>query len=294
MSTSKKSLQNSLEIKYLHAETQDGLKILNGINLTIKSGEIHAIMGPNGSGKSTLCKVLMGHPKYKITKGKILFNDKEITELEPDERAHLGLFLGFQHPLEITGVTLSNFLRHAKNACIKANNKDAKTVDPGDFLKTMKKKAQDLKMDEKFVSRSVNEGSSGGERKRAEIVQMAVIEPKIALLDEIDSGLDIDALKIVAEEINNAHQKNNSGILLITHYQRILNYIKPNFVHIMHAGKIIQSGTSKLAEELEEKGYENFRPKAEIAQNTISFPARSHAGTKNKVKPLPKALTTNF
>lgn len=255
-----------LEIIDLHAETEDGLKILNGINLIIKSGEIHAIMGPNGSGKSTLCKVLMGHPKYEITKGKVLFNNQDITELEPDQRAHLGLFLGFQHPLEITGVTLSNFLRHAKNATIKANDKDAEIVSPSDFIKAMKEKSQNLKMDEKFISRSVNEGSSGGERKRAEIVQMAVLEPKIALLDEIDSGLDIDALKIVAEGINGAHQKNGIGVLLITHYQRILNYIKPDFVHIMHAGQIIESGSANLARELEEKGYENFQLKVPTAK----------------------------
>lgn len=293
MSTGNKHGQNTLEIIDLRAKTQNGLKILNGINLTIKSGEIHAIMGKNGSGKSTLCKVLMGHPKYEITKGKILFNKKDISELSPDKRAHLGLFLGFQHPLEITGVTLSNFLRHAKNASIKANDKNAETVSPGDFLKTMKEKSQNLKMDEKFISRSVNEGSSGGERKRAEIVQMSVLEPKIALLDEIDSGLDIDALKIVAVAINTIHGQKNPGILLVTHYERILKYIKPQFVHIMDSGRIIQSGSAALAQELEEKGYENFCLKTEIAQSAISFPSKSYSRIRRGIKRSPKISKVN-
>lgn len=284
MSTGDKSSQNSLKIIDLHAETQNGIKILNGINLTIKSGEIHAIMGKNGSGKSTLCKVLMGHPKYEITKGKILFNNKDISTLSPDKRAHLGLFFGFQHPLEITGVTLSNFLRHAKNANIKANDKNAETVSPSDFIKTMKEKSQNLKMDEKFISRCVNEGSSGGERKRAEIVQMLVLEPKIALLDEIDSGLDIDALKIVASTLNTIHEQKNSGILLVTHYERILKYIKPQFVHIMDSGRIIQSGSAALARKLEEKGYENFCLKTEIAQSAILFPSQSYSRARRSIK----------
>lgn len=251
-------MTNILEIKNLHAQTEDGLKILNGLNLTVKSGEIHAIMGPNGSGKSTLCKIVMGHPKYEITQGSITFNTQEINELSPNERANLGLFLGFQQPLEIVGVTLGSFLRLAKNANNKAENKEFEPLQPTEFMKTLKEKADLLKMDHKFIGRSVNEGSSGGERKRAEIAQMAVLEPKIALLDEIDSGLDIDALKIVAKAITETYEKTHCGILLITHYQRILNYITPDFVHIMHDGKIIKSGDKQLAHELEKSGYDQY------------------------------------
>lgn len=245
----------TLEITNLHARVEDR-EILKGLTLTIKSGEIHAIMGKNGSGKSTLCKVLMGHPAYEITEGSIKFDGEEISELDPNERANLGLFLGFQHPLEIPGVTLGNFLRIAKNANRKVQNEEQ--ISPREFLNEIKEKAQTLQVDQSFINRSVNEGFSGGERKRAEIVQMAVLEPKIALLDEIDSGLDIDALKIVAHGINHSQKAHNSGVLLITHYQRILNYITPNFVHVMHAGKIIQSGGSELAHKLEAEGYEQF------------------------------------
>lgn len=252
-------MTNILEIKNLHAQTEDGqLKILNGLNLSVKSGEIHAIMGPNGSGKSTLCKIVMGHPKYEVTEGSITFNGTELNELSPNERANLGLFLGFQHPLEIVGVTLGNFLRLAKNANNKAQTKKFEPLQPAEFMKTLKEKADLLKMDHKFIGRSVNEGSSGGERKRAEIAQMAVLEPKIALLDEIDSGLDIDALKIVAKAITETYEKTHCGVLLITHYQRILNYITPDFVHIMHDGKIIKSGDKQLAHELEKSGYDQY------------------------------------
>ena len=256
---------NTLEIKNLYAgiigpkaSGEEGLEILKGINLTIKSGEIHAIMGPNGSGKSTLCNVLMGHPKYEVMSGEATLNGKNILELTPNERANLGLFLGFQHPLEIPGVSLGNFLRLSKNANSKANDKKASQINPSEFMKLLKEKSAALKMDEKFMSRSVNEGFSGGERKRAEIVQMAVLEPKFALLDEIDSGLDIDALKIVAKGIKETFEKTNSGILIVTHYQRILNYIAPDFVHIISKGKIIKSGGAKLAKELERTGYENL------------------------------------
>lgn len=246
-----------LEIKNLHAKINDQ-EILKGINLTIQSGEIHAIMGPNGSGKSTLCNILMGHPKYEVTKGEVTFNGQDILNLEPNERANLGLFLGFQHPMEIAGVTLGNFLRLAKNANNKANDEKAAPINPAEFVKTMREKVDLLGMDPKFVGRSVNEGFSGGEKKRAEIVQMAVLEPKIALLDEIDSGLDIDALKIVAQAIQENFEKTNVGILLVTHYQRLLNYITPHFVHIMNNGKIVKSGDKKLAIELEANGYEKF------------------------------------
>ncbi len=247
---------NTLEISNLHANIGK-LKILNGINLTIRSGEIHAIMGPNGSGKSTLCNVLMGHPKYEVTKGSAKFNGKEILDLEPNERANLGLFLGFQHPLEIAGVSMGTFLRMAKNLNLKATG-DTKQISPLEFMPTLKETISLLKMDEKFITRSVNEGFSGGEKKRAEIVQMAVLKPKIAMLDEIDSGLDIDALKIVAEGIVETFKKTGLGILLITHYQRLLNYITPDFVHVMAKGKIIESGDKKLALELEKHGYEKL------------------------------------
>ena len=244
-------MSDILEIKGLHAKVED-TKILNGVTLTIKSGEIHAIMGPNGSGKSTLCKVLMGHPKYEITEGEATFNGTNLLELAPNERANLGLFLGFQHPLEIEGVSLGNFLRLAKNT----NSENR--VKPAPFMKELREKADLLKMDHKFIGRSVNEGFSGGEKKRAEIMQMAILEPKIALLDEIDSGLDIDALKIVAKAIKETHEKNNFGVLIITHYQRILNYITPDHVHVMYDGKIVKSGGKELALELEENGYEQF------------------------------------
>jgi len=248
---------NTLEIKNLTATIGDQ-EILKGINLTINSGEIHAIMGPNGSGKSTLCKILMGHPQSEMTGGEITFNGEDISEMDPNERANLGIFLGFQQPLEIPGVSLGNFLRLAKNATNKANNPESKDIGPAEFVKVMQENMQMLKMEREFMSRSVNEGFSGGERKRAEILQMAILEPKIALLDEIDSGLDIDALRIVSEGINQVVAKSQMGLLMITHYQRILNYVKPDHVHIMKDGQIIKSGGHDLALELEEKGYEDF------------------------------------
>lgn len=253
----KRPVSHILEIKNLHAKI-NGQEILKGITLTVKSGEIHAIMGPNGSGKSTLCNVLMGHPKYEVTKGKAIFDGKNILELEPNERANLGLFLGFQHPMEIAGVTFGNFLRLAAYANRKANDENTKPISPMDFVKNLKDKITLLGMDEKFSRRAVNEGFSGGEKKRAEIVQMSILEPKIALLDEIDSGLDIDALKIVAKAINESFRSTGLGVLLVTHYQRLLNYIAPDFVHIMHKGKIVKSGDKNLAHELEKNGYEKF------------------------------------
>ncbi len=253
----KRESMNILKISNLHAEIEDK-KILNGIDLEIKSGEIHAIMGPNGSGKSTLCNVLMGNPKYEQTEGEITLNGVEFGESEADERANMGLFMAFQQPLEIPGVTLGNFLRTAKNANLKANDENAELVAPVEFMGELREHAEKLKVDPTFIGRSVNEGFSGGERKRAEILQMSVLKPKIALLDEIDSGLDIDALKIVAEGIKKVHEEHNTGILLITHYQRILNYVTPDHVHIMANGKIIKSGDKNLALELEEKGYEGF------------------------------------
>jgi Fe-S cluster assembly ATP-binding protein len=251
-----------LEIKDLCAGLEEGegaaAEILKGINLTIKSGEIHAIMGPNGSGKSTLCKVLMGHPRYEATSGSATLDGEDILEMEPNERANLGLFLGFQHPQEIPGVTLGNFLRLARNANEIALDSEAHPVSPVEFMKEMREVTGDLKMDTSFIGRSVNEGFSGGEKKRAEIAQMSVLKPKIALLDEIDSGLDIDALKVVAEGINKNHAEEGTGVLIVTHYQRILNYVQPDHVHIMNDGKIVKSGGKELAEELEEKGYDAF------------------------------------
>lgn len=249
--------KNSLIIKNLHVAV-DGQEIIKGLNLQINSGEIHIIMGPNGSGKSTLCYALMGHPKYEITQGEVLFNGTNLIELEPDKRAQLGLFLAFQYPREIPGVTLGNFLRTAKNAILKAQNPTAKPFGPAQFIPVLQKELTLTKMDRKFVSRGVNEGFSGGEKKRAEILQMAVLQPKMALLDEIDSGLDIDALKAVASGIQAVFEQNQMGVLLITHYQRILNHLKPHYVHIMVAGKIVKSGGHELAEELEKNGYEGY------------------------------------
>ncbi len=248
---------NTLEIRDLNASV-NGQMILNGVSLTIRSGEIHAIMGPNGSGKSTLCYVLMGHPKYKVEGGKILLNGEDITEIEPNKRANKGLFLGFQSPLEIAGVTFGNFMRLAKSANEKAINKNAKPIAPGPFIKVMQENLELLAMEKKFAGRSVNEGFSGGERKRSEIVQMSILEPKIAMLDEIDSGLDIDALKVVAQGVNQYQKKSNAGILIITHYQRLLNYIHSHHVHVMSRGSIVKSGGPDLAIELEKEGYQKF------------------------------------
>lgn len=243
-----------LQIRNLHASI-GSQKILNGIDLTIQSGEIHAIMGPNGSGKSTLCNIIMGHPKYEVTQGEVLLNGENILELDPNERANRGIFLGFQAPLEIAGVTLGNFLRLAKNANRKAYDPNVESIGPVEFMKIMKEKLELLKMDKTFAGRSVNEGFSGGEKKRTEIVQMSILEPKIALLDEIDSGLDIDALRIVAKGIQDYFEKSHAGILLITHYERLLNYVEPHFIHVMAQGRIIVSGGKELSKQLEKEGY---------------------------------------
>lgn len=253
-------MQHTLEIKNLHASV-NGQEILKGVTLTVRSGEIHTIMGPNGSGKSTLCHVLMGHPKYEVTKGKILLDNEDITTLDPDKRAKLGIFLSFQYPQEIPGVRFTHFIRQAKNAILIAQGKTAMPVK--DFLNLLKEKIKMLKFPESFLERSVNEGFSGGEKKRAEILQMAVLEPRFAILDETDSGLDVDALKIVAKAGNDIARNTQSGVLLITHYKRILNYMKPDFVHIMSNGKIIKTGKHEMVEEIETKGYEPF-----IANNT--------------------------
>jgi Fe-S cluster assembly ATP-binding protein len=236
----------------------EGKEILKDFSLTIQSGEMHIIMGPNGSGKSTLCNALMGHPKYKITAGEAFLNGVNLLTLEPNKRAQLGLFLAFQYPREVQGITFGNFLRHAVNAVQKANNPSAKPYGPAQFVPIVQKSFDVVKMDRKFIGRGVNEGFSGGEKKRAEIIQMATLQPKIALLDEIDSGLDIDALKIVASGIQETFTRTNMGVLLITHYERILNYLHPHFVHIMVDGKIVKSGGQELATALEKNGYEEF------------------------------------
>ena len=241
-----------LKIENLHASIGDK-EILKGINLTVGKGEVHAIMGPNGSGKSTLSSVLVGHPTYEVTEGSVTFEGEDILELEPEERAHRGLFLSFQYPVEIPGVSMVNFMRAALNERRKAAGLDP--LPAAEFLKLMKQKRELVELDNKLASRSVNEGFSGGEKKRNEIFQMAMLEPKLAILDETDSGLDIDALRIVAKGVNELRSPENSTIV-ITHYQRLLDYIRPDFVHVLYKGLIVRSGGPELALELEERGYD--------------------------------------
>ena len=241
-----------LKIHNLHASVEDK-SILKGINLEIKPGEVHAIMGPNGSGKSTLASVIAGKEEYEVTKGEIVFEGEDIEELAPDERAHKGIFLSFQYPVEIPGVSVTNFMRTAINETRKAQGLD--DMPAKDMLKLIREKSELLEIDRKFLSRSINEGFSGGEKKRNEIFQMAMLDPKLAILDETDSGLDIDALRIVANGVNKLKSKDNA-VLVITHYQRLLDYIVPDFVHVLVNGKIVKSGTKELAHELEEKGYD--------------------------------------
>lgn len=251
----------TLEIRNLHVTVEGNeAEILRGVNLTIRQGEVHALMGPNGSGKSTLANILLGNPAYAVTEGDILLDGESILEMEPDERSRAGLFLAFQYPVAIPGVTLANFLRHAINARLKAVNPETKGVSIPDFRKMMRNKMDSLKIDHSFAGRYLNEGFSGGEKKRAEVLQMAVLEPKIAILDETDSGLDIDALRIVAEGVSTLTGP-NLGVLVITHYQRILNYIQPQYVHIMFHGQIVESGGGELALRLEESGYDWVREK---------------------------------
>lgn len=252
---------SELVIKNLHVNIE-GKEILKGVDLTIKQGEIHAIMGPNGTGKSTLAYTLMGHPSYTVTEGEVLFKGQNILELEPDERSRAGIFLAFQYPVSIPGVTVANFLRTAINARRRAVNPEDKGMPIPEFRKMLKERMSLLKMDNAFAGRYLNEGFSGGEKKRAEILQMATLKPEIAILDETDSGLDIDALRIVAEGVN-ALSGSELGVLVITHYQRLLDYIKPNFVHIMLDGRIVESGGPDLALHLEEQGYDWVREKYE-------------------------------
>jgi Fe-S cluster assembly ATP-binding protein len=250
-------MTNALEIRDLHASI-NGKPILKGVDLTVRQGEVHALMGPNGTGKSTLANVLLGHPAYEVTQGQILFGGQDIVPLAPDERSRLGLFLAFQYPVAIPGVSLANFLRAAINARRRAVNPDDKGIPVPEFRKLLKEKMDLLKMSHEFAGRYLNDGFSGGEKKRAEILQLATLEPQIAVLDETDSGLDIDALRIVSQGVT-ALAGPNLGVLVITHYQRILNYIKPNVVHIMLGGRIVQSGGAELAEHLEEHGYDWIR-----------------------------------
>lgn len=251
----------TLEIRNLHAQVAETEQpILRGVNLTIKQGEIHAMMGPNGSGKSTLANVLMGNPAYEVTDGAILFDGQDLLEMEADERSRAGLFLAFQYPVTIPGVTLANFLRHAINSRLKAANPDSTGIAIPQFTRLMREKMNNLGIDHSFAGRYLNEGFSGGEKKRAEVLQMAVLEPKISILDETDSGLDIDALRIVAEGVNKLTGP-QMGSLVITHYQRMLNYIKPDFVHVMLHGQIVESGGAELALQLEEQGYDWLRAK---------------------------------
>ena len=241
-----------LEIKNLHASINQ-IKILNGLNLVVKSGEIHAIMGTNGSGKSTLSKVLTGHPSYELNKGTIFFENKDISLLSPEERAQLGIFLAFQYPVEIPGVSNEEFLRIAYN--LKQKSQNLKQLNPIEFFEIVNSKLGTSTISGDFLNRNVNEGFSGGEKKRNEILQMTILDPKLAILDETDSGLDIDALRNLSTGINNFMSKEKS-LILITHYQRLLDYIKPDFVHIMHKGKIIKTGDATLALKLEREGYE--------------------------------------
>lgn len=241
-----------LHVKDLHASVNEK-DILKGINLEVKAGEVHAIMGPNGSGKSTLAAVIAGKDSFEVTKGELTLNNEDISELDPEERAHRGIFLSFQYPVEIPGVSVTNFIKTAINETRKA--KGLKDMPASEMLKLIKEKADLLEIDRKFLSRSLNEGFSGGEKKRNEIFQMAMLEPKLAILDETDSGLDIDALKIVANGVNKLKNKDNA-VVVITHYQRLLDYIVPDFVHVLMNGKIVKSGTKELAHKLEEKGYD--------------------------------------
>jgi Fe-S cluster assembly ATP-binding protein len=247
-----------LEITDLHASVE-GNEILRGVSLTVRTGEVHAIMGPNGSGKSTLAQLLAGHPAYMMTAGSVLYDGKDLLDMDPEERAREGVFLAFQYPVSIRGITNSYFLRSAVNAIRK--HKGLPELDPLDFLQVLEDKLKAIGWDDSFMNRAVNEGFSGGEKKRNEILQLAVLEPRLAILDETDSGLDIDALKTVAEAVNRLRGPDRS-FLVVTHYQRLLNYIVPDHVHVLAEGRIVKSGGKELALSLEEKGYDWLKPAA--------------------------------
>lgn len=255
----------ALEIKNLHVSVGDN-QILKGIDLLVRQGEIHALMGPNGSGKSTLAYTLAGHPAYTPTAGQVIFDGMDLLELEADERSRAGLFLAFQYPVAVPGVTVAKFLRQAINSRRQAENPEDSGMPIPEFRRLLRNKMDVFNIDQKFAGRYLNEGFSGGEKKRAEILQMAMLEPKIAIMDETDSGLDIDALRIVAEGAVRLHELNNMGVLVITHYQRILNYIRPDYVHIMLDGRIVESGGPELALQLEESGYDWLREKYGVVE----------------------------
>lgn len=248
-----------LEVKNLHA-TINGKEILKGINLVIKTGEVHAIMGPNGSGKSTLSAVLVGNPMYEVTQGEVTFNGKDLLAMPPEDRAHEGLFLSFQYPVEIPGVSMTNFMRAAINE--KRKYQGLEPMSAGDFIKLMKEKRKVVELDSKLSNRSVNEGFSGGEKKRNEIFQMAMLEPTLSILDETDSGLDVDALRVVAEGVNKLKRPDTSTIV-ITHYDRLLDLIKPDIVHVLFNGRIVKTGGPELAKDIEDKGYDWIKAEAE-------------------------------
>ncbi|HUS94216.1 MAG TPA: Fe-S cluster assembly ATPase SufC [Patescibacteria group bacterium] len=253
-------MTTALEIRNLHVTVADQ-EILKGIDLLVKQGEIHALMGPNGSGKSTLAYALAGHPSYKVTAGEVIFDGLDLMDMATDERSRAGLFLAFQYPVTVPGITVANFLRQSINARLRADNSDDKGMPIPEFRRLLIDKMDSLGMDHKFAGRYLNDGFSGGEKKRAEILQMATLEPKIAILDETDSGLDIDALRIVSEGARELHDSIGMGMLVITHYQRILNYIEPDYVHVMLAGRIVESGGPELALLLEDSGYDWLREK---------------------------------
>ena len=255
----------TLEIRNLWASVEgEEDAILRGVDLTIRQGEVHALMGPNGSGKSTLANVLMGNPAYEVTEGEIDFGGEDLIDMEADERSRAGLFLAFQYPVAIPGVTVANFLRHALNARLKADDPDSKGISVPQFVRLLQSKMTQLKMDHNFAGRYLNEGFSGGEKKRAEILQLATLDPKIAILDETDSGLDIDALRVVAEGVESLKGP-HLGVLVITHYQRILNHVTPDYVHVMYGGVIVESGGPDLALRLEDEGYDWVREKHSAA-----------------------------
>jgi Fe-S cluster assembly ATP-binding protein len=266
-----------LQIDNLHAAI-DGKEILKGVSLTIRQGEIHALMGPNGSGKSTLSYALMGHPNYEVTEGRVLLDGENLLELEADERARRGLFLAFQYPTAIPGVTLANFLRHAVTNIRHPERKEGEDLMPmREFRKELREAMDELGVDTEFARRYLNEGFSGGEKKRAEVLQMSLIKPNFAILDETDSGLDIDAVRVVSEGVNRVVQRVGTGVLVITHYQRILNYIKPQFVHVLYGGRIVESGGPELVERLEKEGYDWVRAKYPEAAE-VEDELEAHAG----------------
>ena len=256
MRKNSKCIIKMLKINNIHAQIEEGAEILKGINLEIKPGEIHAIMGPNGSGKSTLSSVIAGKEDYEVTQGEISFENEDLLEMGPDERAHKGIFLSFQYPVEIPGVTVTNFIKTSINETRKAQGLEE--MGASEMLKLIRANAEKLGIRKDFLSRSLNEGFSGGEKKRNEIFQLAMLEPKLSILDETDSGLDIDALRIVANGVNQLRSANNAFVV-ITHYQRLLEYIVPDFVHVLYNGQIVRTGTKELALELEEKGYDWIR-----------------------------------